>query len=158
MQKITPFLWFNTNAEEAVNFYMSVFKNAKITKIKRCGDAGPGLKGSVLTIGFEIEGQYFTALNGGPHYQLTPAFSIVVACESQEEIDYYWEKLTTDGGKEVQCGWLEDKFGVSWQIWPSKILELIDGNEPEKSARAMQAMMQMVKLDIKKLQDAYDGK
>jgi predicted 3-demethylubiquinone-9 3-methyltransferase (glyoxalase superfamily) len=157
MQKITPFLWFDNNAEEAVNFYMSVFKNAKITKIKRCGDAGPGPKGSVLTIGFEIEGQYFTALNGGPHYQLTPAFSIVVACESQEEIDYYWEKLTTDGGKEVQCGWLKDKFGLSWQIWPSKILELIDGKEPAKSARAMQAMMQMVKLDIKKLQAAYDG-
>ncbi len=158
MQKITPFLWFNTNAEEAVNFYLSVFKSAKVTKTIRCGDAGPGPMGSVLTIGFEIEGQYFTALNGGPHYQLTPAFSIVVACESQEEIDYYWEKLTADGGKEVQCGWLEDKFGVSWQIWPSKILELIDGKEPEKSARAMQAMMQMVKLDIQKLQDAYDGK
>ncbi|MDZ4658569.1 MAG: VOC family protein [Bythopirellula sp.] len=158
MQKISPFLWFNTNAEEAVNFYLSVFKNAKVTKTVRCGDGGPGPKGSVLTIGFEIEGQYFTALNGGSHYQLTPAFSIVVACESQEEIDDYWEKLTTEGGKEVQCGWLEDKFGVSWQIWPSKILELIDGQEPEKSARAMQAMMQMVKLDIKKLQDAYDGK
>ena len=158
MQKITPFLWFDNNAEAAVNFYMSVFKNAKITKTKRCGDAGPGPKGSVLTIGFEIEGQYFMALNGGPHYKLTPAFSIVVACESQEEIDYYWEKLTTDGGKEVQCGWLEDKFGVSWQIWPSKILELIDGKEPEKSARVMRAMMQMVKLDIQKLQDAYDGK
>ncbi len=157
MQKITPFLWFNANAEEAVNFYASVFKSVKVTKTIRCGDAGPGPKGSVLTIGFEIEGQYFTALNGGPHYQLTPAFSIVVACKSQEEIDYYWEKLTTDGGKEVQCGWLEDKFGVSWQIWPDKILDLIDGQEPEKSARAMQAMMQMVKLDINQLQAAYDG-
>jgi predicted 3-demethylubiquinone-9 3-methyltransferase (glyoxalase superfamily) len=156
MPKITPFLWFDNNAEEAANFYTSVFKNAKITKTLRCGDAGPGPKGSVLTIGMEIEGQPFTAINGGPHYQLTPAFSFVVHCESQEEVDCYWDKLGA-GGQEMACGWLTDKFGVSWQITPTRLLEMLDG-EPEKSARAMQAMMQMVKLDINKLQAAYDGR
>jgi predicted 3-demethylubiquinone-9 3-methyltransferase (glyoxalase superfamily) len=157
MQKITPFLWFESQAEEAANFYISVFKNSKITKTLRCGDAGPGPKGSVLTIGFELDGQPVTAINGGPHYQLNPAFSFVVHCQSQEEVDYYWEKLTADGGKEVQCGWLTDKFGLSWQVVPDKMLEMLEGPDAEKSARAMQAMMQMVKLDINKLQAAYEG-
>jgi predicted 3-demethylubiquinone-9 3-methyltransferase (glyoxalase superfamily) len=155
MQKITPFLWFDNNAEEAADFYISVFKNAKITKTLRCGDAGPGPKGSVLTIGMEIEGQEFTALNGGSHYQLNPAFSFVVHCESQDEVDYYWERLLA-GGKAMQCGWLTDKFGVSWQITPTRLLEMLEG-EPEKSARAMRAMMEMVKLDIDKLQAEYYG-
>lgn len=157
MPRISPFLWFDNNAEEAVNFYTSLFKNSKIDKIVRCGDTGPGPKGSVLTISFEIEGQYVTAINGGPTYQLSPAFSLVVHCGSQDEVDYYWEKLTASGGQEVQCGWLTDKFGVSWQVWPPKVLDLIDGPDPAGSARAMQAMMQMVKLDINKLQAAYDG-
>ena len=156
MQRITPFLWFDHNAEEAANFYLSVFKNAKITKILRCGDAGPGPKGSVLTIDMEIAGQEFTALNGGPHYEQTTAFSFVVHCDTQEEVDYYWDKLG-EGGKEMACGWLTDKFGVSWQITPVRMLEMLFG-EPEKSARAMKAMMEMVKLDIDKLQAAYDGK
>ena len=156
MQKITPFLWFENNAEEAANFYASVFKNAKITDTLRCGDAGPGPKGSVLTIDMEIEGQRFSLLNGGPHEKFNDSISFMVQCESQEEVNYYWEALTADGGNEVQCGWLKDKFGVTWQVTPARLLELING-EPEKSARAMQAMMQMVKLDIEKLQAAYDG-
>lgn len=158
MHKLTTFLWFDGNAEEAVIFYTSIFETAKVGKVVRCGDAGPGPKGSVLTMGFEIEGQQFAALNGGPHYKFTPAISFVVNCESQEEVDYYWEKFAADGGKEVQCGWVTDKFGVSWQVVPTKLFELIDGKDAEKSGRAMGAMMQMVKLDIAKLQAAYDGK
>jgi predicted 3-demethylubiquinone-9 3-methyltransferase (glyoxalase superfamily) len=157
MQKITPFLWFESQAEEAAKHYTTIFKNSKITKTMRCGDAGPGLKGSVLTIGFELDGQPVTALNGGPHYQLNPAFSFVVHCQSQEEVDYYWDKLG-EGGKPMQCGWLTDKFGLSWQIVPDVMLEMLEGPDAEKSARTMQAMMQMVKLDINKLQAAYDGK
>jgi predicted 3-demethylubiquinone-9 3-methyltransferase (glyoxalase superfamily) len=157
MQKITPFLWFENQAEEAAKFYTTIFKNSKITKTMRCGDAGPGPKGSVLTIGFELDGQPVTAINGGPHYQLNPAFSFVVHCQSQEEVDYYWDKLG-EGGKPMQCGWLSDKFGLSWQIVPDVMIEMLEGADAEKSARAMQAMMQMVKLDINKLQAAYDGK
>jgi predicted 3-demethylubiquinone-9 3-methyltransferase (glyoxalase superfamily) len=157
MQKVTPFLWFESQAEEAAMYYTTVFKNSKITKTMRCGDAGPGPKGSVLTIGFELDGQSVTAINGGPHYKLNPAFSFVVHCKSQDEVDYYWDKLG-DGGKPMQCGWLEDKFGLSWQIVPDVMLEMLGGPDAEKSARAMQAMMQMVKLDINKLQAAYDGK
>jgi predicted 3-demethylubiquinone-9 3-methyltransferase (glyoxalase superfamily) len=157
MQKITPFLWFENQAEEAAKFYTTIFKNSKITKTMRCGDAGPGPKGSVLTIGFELDGQPVTAINGGPHYQLNPAFSFVVHCQSQEEVDYYWNKLGEDG-RPMQCGWLTDKFGLSWQVVPNVMIELLDGTDAEKSARAMQAMMQMVKLDINKLQAAYDGK
>jgi predicted 3-demethylubiquinone-9 3-methyltransferase (glyoxalase superfamily) len=157
MQKITPFLWFESQAEEAAKHYTTIFKNSKITKTLRCGDAGPGPKGSVLTIGFELDGQPVTALNGGPHYQLNPAFSFVVHCQSQEEVDYYWDKLG-EGGKPMQCGWLTDKFGLSWQIVPDVMLEMLEGPDAEKSARTMQAMMQMVKLDINKLQAAYDGK
>jgi predicted 3-demethylubiquinone-9 3-methyltransferase (glyoxalase superfamily) len=157
MQKITPFLWFENQAEEAAKFYTTIFKNSKITKTMRCGDAGPGPKGSVLTIGFELDGQPVTAINGGPHYQLNPAFSFVVHCQSQEEVDYYWDKLGEEG-KPMQCGWLTDKFGLSWQVLPNVMIEMLEGTDAEKSARAMQAMMQMVKLDINKLQAAYEGK
>lgn len=156
MQKITPFLWFDSNAEEAANYYLAVFKNAKINKILRWGDAGPGPKGSVLTIDMEIAGQQFTAINGGPHYVQSPAFSFVVHCENQDEVDYYWEKLG-ESGKEMACGWLTDKFGVSWQITPSRLLEMQEGDS-EKWDRAMRAMMEMVKLDIAKLEAAYEGK
>src|SRR5262249_4166897 len=156
MQKITPFLWFDGNAEEAVNFYTSIFKNSKIISISRYSDAGPGPKGSVMTATFQLEGQEFVALNGGPIYQLTPAISFVVNCETQEEVDYYWEKLT-QGGAEVQCGWIKDKFGLSWQITPTILMKMINDQDPEKVKRVMQAMMKMVKLDIAGLKREYDG-
>ena len=155
MQRITPFLWFDSNAEEAANFYLSVFKDAKILRTRRWGEGENGATGCVLTIDMQIHGQQFTAMNGGPHQQLSPAFSFVVPCESQEEVDYYWDKLGADG-KELACGWLTDKFGVSWQITPVRMLELLFG-EPEKSARAMNAMREMIKLDIAKLEAAYEG-
>jgi predicted 3-demethylubiquinone-9 3-methyltransferase (glyoxalase superfamily) len=155
MQKITPFLWFDHDAEEAANFYLAVFKDAKINKILRWGNTGPGPKGSVLTIDMEIAGQAFTAMNGGSHQKLSPAFSFVVHCESQEEVDYYWDKLGA-GGEALACGWLTDKFGVSWQIVPTRLLKMQEG-EPEKWDRAMKAMMEMVKLDIAKLEAAYEG-
>jgi predicted 3-demethylubiquinone-9 3-methyltransferase (glyoxalase superfamily) len=156
MQKITPFLWFNDNAEEAMNFYISVFKDSKVKKISRYGDAGPGPKGSVMVCAFELNGQEFLALNGGPHYKLNPAVSFVIDCETQEEVDYYWDKLS-EGGKEIQCGWLEDKFGLSWQVVPTILEKLIQGEDSEKSKRAMQAMMKMIKLDIEGLKQAYEG-
>ena len=124
MQKITPFLWFDTQAEEAMNFYVSVFKNSKVIGLSRYGEAGPGPKGSVMTAAFELEGQKFTALNGGPHYKITPAISFVVPCETQDDVDYYWDKLST-GGSIQQCGWLQDKYGVSWQIVPTILMELM---------------------------------
>jgi predicted 3-demethylubiquinone-9 3-methyltransferase (glyoxalase superfamily) len=157
VQKITPFLWFNNNAEEAVNFYTSVFKNAKVGKIARYGEAGPGPKGSVMTAQFELEGQQFMALNGGPVYKITPAISFVVNCETQEEVDHYWSKLT-EGGKEIQCGWLTDKFGVSWQIVPTILGQLLSDKDPEKSKRVMQAMLKMIKLDIDQLKRASEGR
>lgn len=153
MQKITPFLWFNTQAEEAAAFYVSVFKDAKILDVLRCGEAGPGPKGSALTVKFQLMGQEFVGLNGGPHYQFTPAISFVVNCTTQEEVDYYWAKLLA-GGRADQCGWLNDKYGVSWQIVPTILTELLGGADAEKAGRVMGAMMQMVKLDIKRLQDA----
>jgi predicted 3-demethylubiquinone-9 3-methyltransferase (glyoxalase superfamily) len=156
MQKIMPFLWFDDKAEEAVKFYTSVFKNSKVGTIARYGDAGPGPKGSVMTATFELEGLNFIALNAGPSYKFTPAISFVVNCESQEEVDYYWEKLA-EGGKEVQCGWLEDKFGLSWQITPIILGQLLRDKDPVKSQRVMKAMMKMVKLDIKTLERAYKG-
>ena len=157
MQKITPFLWFNDNAEEAVNFYASVFPDAKIGKISRYPEDSGGPVGQVMVVEFQLFGQNFRALNAGPHFKFTPAISFMVNCETQEEIDYYWGKLT-EGGKEVDCGWLEDKYGLSWQITPSVLLEkfLIDPDK-QKSARAMQAMMTMKKLDIAALQRAYNG-
>jgi predicted 3-demethylubiquinone-9 3-methyltransferase (glyoxalase superfamily) len=156
MQKILPFLWFDDKAEEAVKFYTSVFKNSKVGTIARYGETGPGPKGSVMTATFELEGLNFIALNAGPTYKFTPAISFVVNCESQEEVDYYWEKLA-EGGKEVQCGWLEDKFGLSWQITPIILGQLLRDKDPVKSQRVMKAMMKMVKLDIKTLERAYKG-
>jgi len=150
-QKITPFLWFDNNAEEAVNFYVSVFKNSKIGTVTRYGDAGPGPKGSVLTAAFELEGQKFVALNGGPRFKFTEAVSFVINCETQEEIDYFWDKLTSDGGQESMCGWLKDKYGLSWQVVPSQLPSLLTG---EKSNEVMQAIMQMKKLDLGALRQA----
>jgi len=161
MQKITPFLWFDDNAEEAVKFYTSAFKNSKIGKIARYDEAGEKAsgrpKGSVMTVEFELEGQEFIALNGGPIFKFTEAISFVVNCETQEEVDYYWEKLSASG-KEVQCGWLTDKFGLSWQIVPTVLGELLGDKDAAKSQRVMQAMLKMVKLDIKKLKQAAKGK
>jgi predicted 3-demethylubiquinone-9 3-methyltransferase (glyoxalase superfamily) len=154
MQKITPFLWFNDNAEEAMKFYVSIFKKSKIGKIARYGDAGPGPKGSVMTVAFKLEGQDFVALNGGPQFKFTEAISFVVNCETQKEIDGYWKKLSK-GGKEVQCGWLKDKYGLSWQIVPTVLAKLLEDKDPARSQRVMKAMLQMVKIDIKTLQRAY---
>lgn len=155
MQKITPFLWFDNQAEEAMNFYVSIFKNSKVLSVNRYGDAGPGPKGSVMTASFELDGQVFTALNGGPVYRFSPTISFVVHCETQAEVDEYWEKLS-EGGKENQCAWLDDKFGVSWQIVPNVLIELLSDPDPIKSGRVMQAMLQMKKIDIEKLKQAYE--
>ncbi len=153
MQKITPFLWFDGQAEEAMNFYVSIFKNSKVVQSSRHGDAG---KGPFMVGTFSLEGQAIMVLNGGPHYKLTPAFSLMVNCEDQEEVDYYWDKLT-EGGTEVQCGWLTDKFGVSWQVVPKKFRELMGRGDAEKNNRMMQALYGMKKLIIADLQKAYDG-
>ena len=156
MQKISPFLWFDDQAEEAMNFYVSVFKNSKVGKITRYGDAGPGPKGSVMTASFELEGQPFTALNGGPHFKFTEAVSFFVNCETQEEVDELWAKLA-EGGQTQQCGWLKDKFGLSWQIIPSILIELMNDRDPQKSRRVMEAMLQMTRIDIAKLRQAYEA-
>jgi predicted 3-demethylubiquinone-9 3-methyltransferase (glyoxalase superfamily) len=156
MQKITPFLWFDNQAEEAMNFYTSVFKNSKAGNVSRYGEAGPGTPGSVLTASFELEGLEFTALNGGPHFKFTEAISLYVNCESQEEVDYFWGKLS-EGGDISQCGWLKDKFGLSWQIIPSVLPKLLNDPDREKANRVMQAMLQMQKIDVAKLQQAYVG-
>jgi predicted 3-demethylubiquinone-9 3-methyltransferase (glyoxalase superfamily) len=158
MQKITPFLWFDNQAEEAAQFYTSVFKNSKLGAISRYGDAGPGPKGSVLVANFTIEGQEFSALNGGPIFRFTEAVSFVVHCDSQDEIDYYWDKLISGGGKPSQCGWLKDKFGLSWQIVPTALTKLMTGPDPAKTNRVMQAILSMTKLDLPTLERAYDGK
>jgi predicted 3-demethylubiquinone-9 3-methyltransferase (glyoxalase superfamily) len=155
-QKITPFLWFDKEAEEAMNFYTSVFKNSKVLSVTRYGEAGPGPKGSVMTAAFELEGVEFVALNAGPHFKFTEAISFVINCETQDEIDYFWEKLIAGGGEHSMCGWLKDKFGLSWQVTPVIMEELYTSNDAAKSNRVMQAMMKMRKLDIKKLQEAYD--
>jgi predicted 3-demethylubiquinone-9 3-methyltransferase (glyoxalase superfamily) len=154
--QITPFLWFDNNAEEAVNFYVSSFTNSKVLNVKRYGDAGPGPKGSVMGLTFQLEGQQFDALNGGPHFKFTPAISLFVSCETQEEVDTLWEKLLA-GGKAQQCGWLTDRFGLSWQIIPRTLGALLDDPDPEKSSRVMRAMMKMVKIDIAELRRAHDG-
>jgi predicted 3-demethylubiquinone-9 3-methyltransferase (glyoxalase superfamily) len=156
MQKITPFLWFDNQAEEAVNFYTSVFKNARVGKVSRYGDAGPGPRGTVMTASFNLDGQEFIALNGGPQFKFSPAISFVVNCETQQEIDHYWSKLSA-GGRTDQCGWLTDKFGVSWQIVPTILGQLMSDQDAEKSGRVMQALLQMTKLDIDGLKDAYEG-
>jgi len=156
-QKITTFLWFDNNAEEAANFYISVFKNSRILKTARYPEGAPAPKGTVMIVDFELDGQRFTALNGGPHFKFTEAISLLVHCNSQEEIDYYWEKLTADGGQESQCGWLKDKYGLSWQIAPDVLLNLWSEADPAKAQRAMQAMMSMKKLIIKDLEQAAAG-
>jgi len=162
MQKITPFLWFDNQAEEAVKFYTSIFKDSKIGKITRYGEAGEKVagrpSGSVMTIEFEVEGQKFTALNGGPQFKFNESISFVVNCGTQEEVDYFWDKLTADGGQESQCGWLKDKFGLSWQIVPTVLIDMLHDNDSRKSEHVMQAMLQMQKIDIKKLKAAYAGK
>ena len=155
MQKITPFLWFDSNAEEAMNFYVSIFKNSKVLRVARYGDAGPGPKGSVMVASFQLEGQEFQALNGGPEYKFTPAISLFVSCETQQEVDELWEKLG-EGGRIDQCGWLQDKFGLSWQIIPTVLPKLLSDKDPKKSQSVMKAMLQMKKIDSKKLQQAYD--
>jgi predicted 3-demethylubiquinone-9 3-methyltransferase (glyoxalase superfamily) len=159
MQKISPFLWFDHEAEEAARFYVSIFKNSRINSVNRYGDAGPGPKGSVMTVSFELEGQTFTALNGGPrgpHVKFNETVSFVVDCKSQDEVDDFWERLS-DGGQKIQCGWLRDKYGLAWQITPSVLVELLADPDPVKSQRVMAAMMQMTKIDIAKLRAAYEG-
>ena len=153
MQKITPFLWFDDKAEEAMNFYVSIFKHSKVGRVSRYGEAGPGPKGSVMSATFELDGQEFFALNGGPVFQFTPAISFFVNCETQAEVDEFWEKLSA-GGETNRCGWLRDKYGVSWQIVPSILGKLLQDPDAAKSTRVMRAMMQMTKLDIRELEQA----
>jgi predicted 3-demethylubiquinone-9 3-methyltransferase (glyoxalase superfamily) len=156
VQKITPFLWFDDKAEEAVDFYTSVFKNSKTISISRYGDAGPGPKGSVMVAKFQIEGQEFMALNGGPTFTFSPAISFVVNCKTQDEIDELWDKLS-EGGAKSQCGWLTDKFGLSWQIVPTVLGELMQDKDPVKTNRVMKALLQMTKLEIDGLRKAYEA-
>jgi len=155
MQKITPFLWFDNQSEEAMKFYTSIFKNSRAGKVTRYGEAGPGPKGSVMTASFELEGLEFTALNGGPLFKFTEAISFVVDCSSQQEVDYLWEKLT-EGGEEGPCGWLKDRYGLSWQIVPTALVEMMNDPDPEKSKRVTEAMLKMKKLDIQTLRRAYE--
>ena len=156
MHKITPFLWFDDQAEEAMNFYVSIFKNSKRGRISRYGEAGPGPKGAVMVVTFRLDGQEFMALNGGPHFKFTEAISLFVRCETQEEVDDLWKKLTAGGGAPSQCGWLKDKYGLSWQIVPTALGEMMSDPDPEKSKRVMNAMLQMKKLDINTLKQAYE--
>ena len=158
MQKITTFLTFKDQAEEAVKLYTSVFKNSRITSTRRYGDAGPGPKGAVMTMGFELEGQPFMALNGGPTFSFSIGISLFVNCETQAEVDELWEKLTAGGGRPDRCGWLTDRFGVSWQIVPSVLGEVLGGTDAEGAKRAMQAMLKMNRLDIAALRRAYEGR
>jgi predicted 3-demethylubiquinone-9 3-methyltransferase (glyoxalase superfamily) len=153
MNKITPFLWFNTQAEEAMNFYVSIFKNSKPGPVRRAGPNGP-----VMSVSFTLDGQSFQALNGGPHFHFTPAISMFVDCKDQAEVDDLWNKLLADGGKEEQCGWLKDKFGLSWQIIPKALPELMNDKDPAKAKRVVDAMMKMQKIDVAALQKAYDQK
>jgi len=157
MPKISPFLWFDTQAEEAANLYTSIFPNSKILAIARYGDAGPGPKGSVMTVQFQLDGQEIIALNGGPIYKFTEAFSLSIDCKTQEEVDRYWTKLTADGGQEGPCGWCKDKFGLSWQVTPSALGQMLSDTDRKKAARVMEAMMKMKKLDIATLKRAYEG-
>jgi predicted 3-demethylubiquinone-9 3-methyltransferase (glyoxalase superfamily) len=155
MQKITPFLWFNGNAEEAMNFYVSIFKNSRITNVSRYGEGGPGPKGTVMSGTFQLDGQEFMALNGGPQFTFSSAISFYVNCETQEEVDELWGKLI-EGGEAIRCGWLKDKFGMTWQIIPSILGKLLGDKDPAKSSRVMKAMLGMVKLDIQGLLQAYN--
>jgi predicted 3-demethylubiquinone-9 3-methyltransferase (glyoxalase superfamily) len=154
MQKITPCLWFDDQAEEAVRFYTAIFKNSKVRKVARCGEGGPRPKGSVLTVLFQLDGQEFLALNGGPNFKFTEALSLIVNCKTQKEVDRMWEKLS-EGGEKGQCGWLKDKYGLSWQIVPTVLAKLVTDPDPARAARVLQAMMGMQKLDIKGLKKAY---
>jgi predicted 3-demethylubiquinone-9 3-methyltransferase (glyoxalase superfamily) len=156
MQKITPFLWFDNNAEEAVNFYASIFKDARILEIVRYGEAGPGPAGTAMTVSFELFGQEFIALNGGPHFKFNEAVSFSVNCETQAEVDEFWEKLT-EGGEESRCGWLKDKYGLSWQVNPTILGKMLNDKDPQKAKRVMEAMLQMDKIDIPTLERAYEG-
>jgi predicted 3-demethylubiquinone-9 3-methyltransferase (glyoxalase superfamily) len=156
IQKITPFLWFDHQAEEAAGFYASIFPNSKIVKVVRYGKAGPGPPGSAMTVEFQLEGQTFVALNGGPLFKFTEAISFVVNCQAQDEVDAYWDKLSA-GGSDLQCGWLKDKFGLSWQIVPTVLSELLSDPDPQKSQRVMKALMTMKKLDIRALKQAFDN-
>jgi predicted 3-demethylubiquinone-9 3-methyltransferase (glyoxalase superfamily) len=156
VQKVSPFLWFDDQAEEAANFYVSIFKNSKINQIARYGDAGPRPKGSVMTVSFELDGLSLTALNGGPLYKFSEAVSLSVSCVDQAEVDYLWDSLC-DGGEPGPCAWLKDRFGLSWQIVPTALPELLSDPDPEKSQRVMRAMMRMSKIDIAKLKEAYAG-
>lgn len=157
MPKIHPFLWFDTQAEEAMNFYVSLFKNSKVLSVVRYGPGGPGPAGSVMTCDFELDGQRITALNGGPVFKLTEAISFVVDCQDQAEVDHLWDRLTSGGGEPSQCGWLKDRFGLSWQIVPTVLMELLSDPDAAKAQRAAAAMMQMTKIDIAKLQAAAAG-
>ena len=156
MQKITPFLWFDGKAEEAMNVYVSIFKNSKVVSVTRYGDAGPGPKGTVMSATFQLEGQDFYALNGGPQFTFTPAISLFISCETQKEVDELWEKLS-EGGRKDRCGWLQDKYGLSWQVVPSILGKLLGDKDAKKSTRVMKAMLQMDKLDIQRLKRAYEG-
>ncbi len=166
MQKITPYLWLNDQAEEAANLYVDVFKSrpgsgsggeSKVVDVTRYGEAGPGEPGTAMVATFELDGQRFTALNGGPQFTFTEAVSFLVSCQSQEEVDYFWDALTSDGGEESQCGWLKDRFGLSWQIIPDRLMELLGDPDPGRSQRAMQAMLQMRRIDIATLEQAADA-
>ena len=156
IQRIMPFLWFDHQAEEAAGFYVAIFPNSKIGKVARYSDVGPGPAGSVMTVEFQLDGQSFVALNGGPIFKFTEAVSFVVNCQTQEEVDHYWARLA-EGGAEVQCGWLKDKFGLSWQIVPTVLPQLLSGSDPARSKRVVQALMGMKKLDVRELQRAYDN-
>ena len=155
-QKITPFLWFDTNAEEAINFYTSIFKDSKIGKVVRWPEGGPGPEGSLLTADFTLSGQVFTAINGGPQFKFNESISFVVDCEEQDEVDYYWNKLV-EGGEESQCGWLKDKFGLSWQIVPRILIKYLQDKDTVKAGKVMQAMLQMRKIDVAKIKAAHES-
>lgn len=157
MQKITPFLWFDDQAEEAANFYVSIFKNSNIETVARYGEAGPGPKGGVMTVDFQLDGQKFVALNGGSRFEFTEAISFVVNCETQREVDEFWDKLS-EGGEESMCGWLKDKYGLSWQIVPTVLTDMLQDRDAEKAKRVMEAMLKMRKIDIDVLKRAYEGK
>ncbi len=156
MPAITPFLWFNTEAEEAARFYTAVFKNSRIRDVVRTGDAGPGPKGSVMVVDFELDGQRFTGLNGGPNFKFTEAVSFVVHCQTQAEVDEYWAKLTANGGKESMCGWLKDRYGLSWQVVADPIIKMMTDSDPKRTHRVMEAVMRMKKMDIAAAKQAYD--
>jgi predicted 3-demethylubiquinone-9 3-methyltransferase (glyoxalase superfamily) len=157
MPQITPFLWFDTQAEDAANFYVALFPNSKITHVARYGQGGPGPAGGVMTIGFELDGKPYTALNGGPHFTFTEAVSFVVHCADQAEVDHYWNGLTADGGQESQCGWLKDRYGLSWQIVPLEFLDLMSSPDKTAVGRMFGAMMQMAELDMPRLRAAFEG-